>query len=101
MLSLGILSNDLLDLKEESEDLTMLTDSDDEGGVPTTKKRVEGEAFSGTLLGSSSFLSSAPPSSSQSSPPAAPCLACPACTYENDLGDVACAMCDTPLDNTT
>lgn len=98
MLSLGVLSNDLLDLKEESEDLTILTDTDGEGGPPSgAKKRTEGQAFGGTLLGGFSYSSA--PSSSQSVPPTS--IACPACTYENGHADVACAMCDTPLHNAT
>ncbi|TBU50715.1 cysteine proteinase [Dichomitus squalens] len=97
MLSLGILSNDLLDLKEESEDITILTDSDNEAptGENGKKKRTEGQAFGGTLLGGNS-LSSAP-SSSQSLAPLS--TACPACTYENGAADVACVMCETPLPN--
>lgn len=39
MLSLGVLSNDLLDLKEESEDITVLTDSDTEASAPTAKRK--------------------------------------------------------------
>ncbi|KAM5535206.1 hypothetical protein V8D89_011142 [Ganoderma adspersum] len=99
MLSLGILSNDLLDLKEESEDITILTDSDGEApsGTNGKKKRTEGEAFGGTLLGGYSYSSA--PSSSQSLAPLA--IACPACTYENGAADVECAMCGTPLPNTT
>ena len=95
-LSLGILSNDLLDLKEESEDITILTDSD--GDAPSgKKKRAEGEAFGGTLLGGSSYSSA--PSSSQSLAPLG--IACPACTYENGAAAVECAMHGTPLPNTT
>ena len=97
MLSLGVLSNDLLDLKEESEDITILTESDDEASSGTNgkKKRLEGQAFGGTLLGGLSF--SSVPSSSQSLAPES--IACPACTYENGAADVACAMCETPLPN--
>ena len=98
MLSLGILSNDLLDLKEESEDITILTDSD--GDAPSGangKKRTEGEAFGGTLLGGYSYSSA--PSSSQSLAPLA--IACPACTYENGAADVECAICGTLLPNAT
>ena len=98
MLSLGILSNDLLDLKEESEDITILTDSDCEAPCGINgKKRTEGEAFGGTLLGSYSYSSA--PSSSQSLAPLV--IACSACTYENGAADVECAMCGTPLPNTT
>ncbi|KAI0664864.1 cysteine proteinase [Cubamyces menziesii] len=97
MLSLGILSNDTLDLKEENEDIDLLSDTDVEIDGPR-KKRVEGQAFGGTLLlgGGSSFGPSVPPSSS---PDTGGPVACPACTYENTPGDVACAMCETSLLN--
>ena len=96
MLSLGILSNHVLDLKEESEDITIPTDSD--GDAPSRKKkRTEGEAFGGTLLGGYSY--SFAPSSSQSLTLLV--IACLACTYENGAADVECAMCGTPLPNTT
>ncbi|KAI0780996.1 cysteine proteinase, partial [Trametes elegans] len=99
MLSLGILSNDLLDLKEENEDINMLSDTDIEvDGVSTgpKKKRTEGQAFGGTLLGGGSSFS-IPPSSVRpsSSPAAVGPVACPACTYENGPADLACAMCET------
>lgn len=98
MLSLGVLSNDLLDLKEESEDLTILSDTEDESTARNgAKKRAEGQAFGGTLLGGYSYSSA--PSSSQSIAPVV--IACPACTYENVPADVACAMCETPLANST
>ncbi|TFK92421.1 cysteine proteinase [Polyporus arcularius HHB13444] len=99
MLSLGILSNDLLDLKEENEDLIILSDTDVESGPVNgaKRKRTEGQAFGGTLLGGSSFTSA--PSSSQLE--IALSNACPACTYENGAADTACAMCDTPLPNPT
>ncbi|KAI9064377.1 cysteine proteinase [Trametes sanguinea] len=100
MVSLGVLSNDILDLKEENEDINLLSDTDvevDNSSTGARKKRVEGQAFGGTLLGGGSSFgnSSAPPPSS--SPPAIQTVACPACTYENTPGEVACAMCDTPL----
>ena len=96
MLSLGILSKDLLDLKEESEDLTILSDTDDEVSANgTKKKRTEGQAFGGTLLGGVSF--SSVPSSSSSADLVS--NACPTCTFHNDPADVACAMCETPLPN--
>ncbi|KAI0637029.1 cysteine proteinase [Trametes polyzona] len=98
MLSLGILSNDLLDLKEINEDIDLLSDTDIEidGPSGSSKNRTEGQAFGGTLLAGSSFgYSSVPPSSSPSL--ALGPVACPACTYENVPGDTSCAMCDTPL----
>ncbi|KAI0721718.1 cysteine proteinase [Cerioporus squamosus] len=99
MLSLGILSNDLLDLKEENEDLIILSDTDVESGPANgaKKKRTEGQAFGGTLLGGYSFSSA--PTSSQSAIPLS--NACPACTYENCAADTACAMCETSLPNAT
>ncbi|KAI0374832.1 cysteine proteinase [Pilatotrama ljubarskyi] len=101
MLSLGVLSNDLLDLKEENEDIDLLSDTDidvDSTAPGSRKKRAEGQAFGGTLLGggSSFTYSSVPPSSS---PSAVEPIACPACTYENAPADVSCAMCETPLPN--
>ncbi|KAI0646997.1 cysteine proteinase [Trametes meyenii] len=101
MLSLGILSNDLLDLKRVDEDVILVSDTDveeDGGSTGPNKKRTEGQAFGGTLLGGgSSFgFSSVPPSSS---PPVAGPVACPTCTYENEPAEVACAMCETRLPN--
>ncbi|KAI0831247.1 cysteine proteinase [Trametes gibbosa] len=100
MFSLGILSNDVLDLKEESENIDLLSDTDIEVDVPTSggpkRKRAEGQAFGGTLLGGGSSFNSVPPSSS---PSAADPVACPACTYENAPADAACLMCETPLSN--
>ncbi|KAI0748066.1 cysteine proteinase [Daedaleopsis nitida] len=97
MLSLGILSNDLLDLKEESDDPIVLTDTENESGPANgARKRAEGQAFGGTLLGGFSYSSA--PSSSQSAPAS---TACPACTFENGHADVTCAMCETPLPNIT
>ncbi|KAI0670438.1 cysteine proteinase [Trametes maxima] len=100
MLSLGILSNDLLDLKQVDEDVILLSDTDVEGDSRNTgsKKRTEGQAFDGTLLGGGSSFgpSSVPPSSS---PSVAGPIACPACTYENEPAELACAMCETRLPN--
>ncbi|KAL7283349.1 hypothetical protein ACG7TL_002778 [Trametes sanguinea] len=85
MISLGILSNDILDLKEENEDLNLLSDTDVEVDGSSTgprKKRAEGQAFGGTLLGGGSSFgnSSVPPPSS--SPPAVAAVACPACRWQ-------------------
>lgn len=100
MFDLGIMSNDVLDLKEENEDINLLSDTDIEIDAPSgggaKRKRAEGQAFGGTLLGGGSSFnhSSVPPSSS---PSAVGPIACPACTYENAPADVACLMCETPL----
>lgn len=60
------MSNDLVDLREESEDVDLLsTDADDEDNsnkkTRKSRSRDEGRGFGGTLLGG--FSSSGPPSS--------------------------------------
>ncbi|GBE82261.1 cysteine proteinase [Sparassis latifolia] len=97
VLSLGILSNDLLDLREESENIDLLSDSDTED-VPR-KRRNEGQGFGGTLLGGipDSDSDGARESSSQSDQPPATSKACSACTYENDIDVAMCAICETPF----
>ncbi|OBZ75519.1 Ubiquitin carboxyl-terminal hydrolase 48 [Grifola frondosa] len=93
LLSLGILSNDLLDLREESEDVNLLSDSDTEN--PKSKGRREGQGFGGTLLGGSdSQRSSSHPASPTSKP-------CSACTFENVVDASSCTICDTPFPSDT
>jgi len=91
--SLGILSNDLLDLQEQAEDINLLSDSDDEPTERRGKRRTEGQGFGGTLL------SGLPASDADASPqPEGPSTrACPACTFANALDSAACTVCDTPL----
>lgn len=91
-------------LKEADEDQTVLMTSDIEYG-PVNKKRKEGGAFRGTVLGRSprdaSSSVSEPGEGSEhvtsmqadSEPPGI--LQCPACTFINDLSNAACEMCGT------
>ncbi|KAF9820152.1 hypothetical protein IEO21_01585 [Rhodonia placenta] len=48
VLSLGILANDFLDLREQTEDIDLLSDTDNERDK--RKRRKEGPGFGGTLL---------------------------------------------------
>lgn len=93
--SLGVLSHDVLDLKEDSEDIDLL------GGSGSEREQVgreEGRGFGGTLLGYSS--SSSPP---QTPPqptddiPSSTGISCPACTFDNSPDAFACAICETLL----
>jgi hypothetical protein len=100
MENIGLTVNDVLDLKQEVEDLDILDeDTDVTPKRPRHDRGVEG--FGGTLLGGFSTDSSAddrdmdgndlPPESS--SPPAAAVKSCPACTFENSLDDAQCEIC--------
>ncbi|EKM55145.1 uncharacterized protein PHACADRAFT_94093 [Phanerochaete carnosa HHB-10118-sp] len=94
--SLGVLSNDTMDLREESEDIDLLGSGSD--AEPTTRKK-EGRGFGGTLLGYSS--SSSPPhtpSQHADELPSNTTISCPACTYDNAADAFACLMCETMLD---
>jgi hypothetical protein len=97
--SLGILADDLLDLREENEDERNLTDSETSQGKK--KRREEGRGFGGTLLGGSSQ-----PSSRSSVEPMGmeidnevgiPTKSCSACTFVNLSDGFACEICNTPL----
>lgn len=93
--SLGVLSNDTMDLKEESEDIDLLGSVSE--AEPTTQK--EGRGFGGTLLGySSSSSPSHTPSQHADELPSDITLSCPACTYDNPADAFACLMCETMLD---
>lgn len=88
--SLRILANDILDLREENE-IHEISDSDD---VPRKKRREEGRAFVGTLLGGTISTSSDPPE--QMIVTVEPSeKSCGACTYSNPIDAVVCTMCDT------
>jgi len=93
VLSLGILANDQLDLKEQTEDADIYSDSDTEGDK--RKKRKEGRGFGGTLL---SGITSSPDSQDlapQSEAIAPSSKSCSACTFDNDTDARVCTMCDT------
>lgn len=92
--SLGVLSNDVMDLREESEDVDLLGSTSDS----SPPKREEGNGFGGTLLGSSRPASSAAHSSSQHEDEpelGQTSRSCPVCTYDNAPDASACAMCET------
>jgi len=87
--SLGILANDVLDLRETGEDRDALTsDSED---APTKKKRREGGGFGGTLLGGGSkvVVEPQPPVVQPDEKP------CATCTFHNPLNVTSCAVCHT------
>ena len=85
------MTNDLLDLQEQSEDINLLSDSDVEAEVPERRKkqRKEGPGFGGTLLGGLSTSDIGLPVDKPTT------RACPACTFANDLNTVACSICET------
>jgi hypothetical protein len=98
--SLGILADDVLDLREEAEDDGTLTDSDT---THTKKKRrEEGRGFGGTLLiGSSQLGSRSSTESTEMEVDHEPAhhdgitKSCSACTYVNLAGASACDICGT------
>ncbi|KAH8107139.1 cysteine proteinase [Cristinia sonorae] len=97
LVSFGVISNDVLDLREEAEDVDLIGSGDEE----TRKPADEGRAFGGTLLGGGDIsetrnttISSS--SSRQESPALEPLeKSCPACTFVNPLDVLACTICDT------
>jgi len=86
--SLGVLANDVLDLREESEvDGSIASDSEE---TPATKKRREEErGFGGTLLGQLSNVRAPSPSNLE--------RPCPVCTFCNPPEVSICSMCTTPF----
>lgn len=92
--TLGILSHDFLDLREENEDVNIFSDSEDES--PKKTRRSEGRGFGGTLLGGSLETDHKPHQGSDSdhAPTVKPCSAC---TFENALDVSKCTICDTPF----
>jgi len=97
--SLGILANDLFDLRQENEDENNLTDSD----PPQVKKRrEEGRGFGGTLLGGPSQQSSRSSMEmevdQEQSLPIVTAKSCSACTFVNHSDAFSCDICETPLD---
>jgi len=99
--SLGIMANDTLDLREEKEnDDAFNSDTELDTG---RERRDEGRAFGGTVLGG---YSRKPTTSGdeegterQSSPEVIQIPnSCPACTFINSDGLSFCTICDSPLD---
>ncbi|CAL1704590.1 unnamed protein product [Somion occarium] len=89
IVALGVLSNDVLYLKEDSEDVDMLdTDDDNVGRKPRDD---EGRGFGGTLLGGEPHKEPEPK-------PEAIAKRCSACTFDNSLNATACEICSTPLE---
>lgn len=98
MADLGVLTNDRFDLKEVSEDFEVLEVTDnDEPPVAKKRRREEGSAFGGTLLGASSQLSMERLSANAPAKQEESHRACPACTYNNPPDDPVCTICDTAL----
>ena len=97
--TLGILANDILDLREEKEDGDLLDDSDADG--PGARRRDEGPGFRGTLLFGEQMSDSAIPyedsMSERTSTPMDVDKSCPACTFNNPANVSTCAICLTPL----
>ena len=96
---LGILANDVLDLREEAEDDGTLTESDT--AHIKKKRREEGRGFGGTLLiGSSQPGSRSSTEATEMDVNHEPAYIgatkfCSACTYANFLEATTCNMCNT------
>jgi hypothetical protein len=99
--SLGILANDLLELRQEKEDEERLhSDVDEDRATPRRKE--EGRAFGGTLLGTDSpnRVMNGHSSGIEVSEPIpfrADKRHCHTCTYSNPSSSQACEMCGTLL----
>jgi ubiquitin carboxyl-terminal hydrolase 48 len=110
--SLGVLLNDVIDLREENEEDLSMSDAD----VPQDKKRrrEEERGFGGTLLGQQAPKTNANANSNVnlnvgtnevslfgSSPLSSPvgwdAKSCAACTFRNPLDAQTCDMCSTPF----
>ncbi|EMD38059.1 hypothetical protein CERSUDRAFT_113204 [Gelatoporia subvermispora B] len=92
--TLGIMSNDIVDLREESEDVTLLSDTDVEY---VASGRKEGRGFGGTLLAGQRDTDETREAGTQPALTAPVSKACSACTFENATDVLACTMCDTPF----
>ncbi|KAH7913760.1 hypothetical protein BJ138DRAFT_1145448 [Hygrophoropsis aurantiaca] len=100
--ALGILINDVLDLREEQQDDGNLTESD---ANQTKKRRKEERGFGGTLLGSSSqanmMAQRQTASSGSSEPEGTPSIQagkiCQSCTFQNVVSALLCDACETAL----
>ena len=96
IVSLGVMANDTLYLREEAEDVDMLdTDSED----PLPKSRAdEGRGFGGTLLSSSASIGSANNNTTQPKfEPKRLVRTCSACTFNNASDADVCEICETQL----
>ena len=93
--SLHILANDILDLREESEDIDLLNSGSDREG-----KSGDGGGFSGTLLSGNGHHSSSPHAASDRDEASQNgTKACLACTFDNPLDEPLCTMCKTPFES--
>jgi hypothetical protein len=93
MASLGVEVNDVFELHIQEEDFDLLDIEVEDEPSKTKRRRSEGPAFEGTLLGVT-------PTSSQvtEAPAVFAGNPCPACTFLNQEEDAtACTVCDTPL----
>lgn len=99
---IGIRRKDTVYMKQLMDDAISI-DSDSDDGThrnemkAVKKRRDEGEAFKGTLLGGGSFQSSPPKEPPPSSPISSETKSCPACTLINAQDAVTCDACGLPL----
>ncbi|KDQ60999.1 hypothetical protein JAAARDRAFT_204773 [Jaapia argillacea MUCL 33604] len=99
VMTMGILSNDLLDLREVLEDESNLN-SDAEGGNDAKRRRDEGRGFGGTLLAGSATSDDGVSDGLQSrgsTPLNKEAQPCPVCTFDNTLDASICSVCDAQL----
>ncbi|KAJ3544080.1 hypothetical protein NMY22_g2917 [Coprinellus aureogranulatus] len=98
--SLDLLANDVLELRQMTEEIDVDGLSDSETG--RNKPRDEGRGFNGTVLGGGGWTTdSSMPSSRATSPDHAMHIdekACQACTFANASHAVSCVICDTILE---
>jgi len=98
--TLGILANDVVDLREEEENEELL-DTDTE--TPHQRRETDGGGFSGTLLARGWTSESLPDDTmsertATSSPvPMDITKACSTCTFENAPTATVCEMCESRL----
>lgn len=100
MAELKILNKDMLFVGADDEDAIVLDSDVEDEGIKGKKKRVEGDAFKGTLLsgGMSSSLPNEPVDVPMDPTPPSPAQkACPACTLLNAHDALTCEACDTHL----
>ena len=99
---LGIRKKDTVYMKQIMDD-TISIDSDSDSGAnrnerkAVKRRRDEGEAFKGTLLGGGGLRSSPPREPPPSSPVPSETKSCSACTLINTHDAIACDACGLPL----